>query len=204
MSLLSRTDSMQLRKEGRVLFIDGRHLSELDLFICRVLDILQAHFPYVIVSGYVAILLGRTRSTEDIDILIPICDQPAFIAFHDACIRSGYEFLNAERADGLLSILSSGSGIRLCEREAFIPNIEIKFIKSESDEYSFTNRISVATGGRTFSISPLEIQIAYKLWLGSQKDIEDAIFIHEIARDIIDEGLPRLFCSSFGVAYESA
>ncbi|KUG14638.1 hypothetical protein ASZ90_015724 [hydrocarbon metagenome] len=195
---------MHLRKDGSALFIDGRHLSELDLFVCRVLDILQAHFPYVIVSGYVAILLGRTRSTEDIDILIPVCEQPAFVAFHDACIQNDYEFLNAEGAAGLFSILASGSGIRLCERGAFIPNIEIKFIKNESDEYSFTNRTRLAAGGRTFFISPLEIQIAYKLWLGSQKDIEDAIFIHEIAREIIDEDLFRLFCSSFGVNYESA
>lgn len=52
---------------------------------------------------------------------------------------------------------------------------------------------------RTFSIGPLEMQIAYKFWLGSEKDIVDAIYIREISRDFINEDLLRDFCSSFGV-----
>ena len=43
------------------------------------------------------------------------------------------------------------------------------------------------------------MQIAYKFWLGSEKDIEDAIYLREVCRDFIDEDLLRAFCSSFGV-----
>jgi hypothetical protein len=89
-----------------------------------------------------------------------------------------------------------------CEKDAFIPNIEIKFTRNESDAYSFTNRIPLIINDRTFWIGPLEMQIAYKLWLGSGKDIEDAIYIREISRDFIDEVLLRDFCSSFGVNYD--
>ncbi|MGC9435600.1 MAG: hypothetical protein ACP5C4_05885 [Methanomicrobiales archaeon] len=194
---------MHLHKDGGILYLDGRELSDLDLFVCRVLRVLSAFFSYVIVSGYVAILLGRTRSTEDVDILIPPGDQPICAAFHEACIQHGYEFLNAGNVADLYSLLVSGSGIRLCEQDLFIPNIEIKFIKDEVDAYSFEQRMQLVAGGETFFISPLEIQIAYKLWLGSQKDIEDAIFIREVAGDIIDEDQLCMFCESFGVDDET-
>jgi hypothetical protein len=193
---------MDIIQEGTTLIIRGRHLSELDLFVCRVLDILTSYSPYVIVSGYVAILFGRTRSTEDVDLLIPICDESTFLLLHDKFIELGYEFLNAENGHGLYAILASGSGIRFSEKDAFIPNIEIKFTRNESDAYSFKNRIPLIINDRTFWIGPLEMQIAYKLWLGSGKDIEDAIYIREISRDFIDEVLLRDFCSSFGVNYD--
>ena len=190
---------MDVIQKGTALVISGRRLSELDLFVCRVLDILTPHIPYVIVSGYVAILFGRTRSTEDVDLLIPVCDVSTFLLLHDEFIEQGYEFLNAEDGCGLHSILTSGSGIRLSEKDLFIPNIEIKFTRNESDDYSFNNRIPLIIDDRTFWIGPLEMQIAYKFWLGSEKDIEDAIYIREISRDFIDEDLLREFCSSFGV-----
>ena len=193
---------MEIRKEENKLFLDGRYLSDLDIFVARVLDILTVGSPYVIVSGYVAILFGRTRSTEDVDILIPFCDLSTFVLIHDDFIRNGYEFLNAEDAYGLFSLLASGSGIRLCENGLFIPNIEIKFIKTESDEYSFHNRIPLMIADRTFCISPLEIQIAYKLWLGSEKDIEDALFLQQVTRDLINMNLLQEFFTSFGVSYD--
>ncbi|HOJ96398.1 MAG TPA: hypothetical protein PK024_06120 [Methanospirillum sp.] len=195
---------MTIEKKGERLLIQNRHLSQLDLFVSRVLYTLTKYSPYVIVSGYVAILFGRSRSTEDIDILIPYCDLSLFHTIHDTFIEDGYEFLNAEDASGLYSILASGSAIRLCQKDSFIPNIEIKFIKNESDEYSFTNRIELIIDGKNFWISPLEIQIAFKFWLGSEKDIEDAIFIREVCRDVIDEDLIREFCLSFGVKYETS
>jgi hypothetical protein len=190
---------MDIIQQGTTLIIRNRRLSELDLFVCRVLDILTSYTPYVIVSGYVAILFGRTRSTEDVDLLIPICDESTFLLLHDRFIEQGYEFLNAENGRGLYAILASGSGIRLSEKDVFIPNIEIKFTRNESDAYSFKNRIPLLINDRTFWIGPLEMQIAYKLWLGSGKDIEDALYIREISRDFIDEVLLRDFCSSFGV-----
>lgn len=96
-------------------------------------------------------------------------------------------------------MLTSGSGIRLCEKDSFIPNIEIKFVKNESDDYSFQNRIPLIIADNIFYISPLEIQIAYKIWLGSEKDIEDALFLKEVTSDFIDEKLLQEFYSSFKV-----
>ncbi|MBI2141461.1 hypothetical protein HYU16_03480, partial [Candidatus Woesearchaeota archaeon] len=41
-------------------------LNELDKFVLKFIKILEKHADYVIVSGYVSILFGRSRSTEDI------------------------------------------------------------------------------------------------------------------------------------------
>ena len=47
----------------------SKELSELDKIVIRFIDILKKYTDYVIVSGYVAILLGRDGGTEDIDII---------------------------------------------------------------------------------------------------------------------------------------
>ena len=35
-------------------------------------------------------------------------------------------------------------------------------------------------------ISPIELQIAYKLYLGTDKDLEDAFFLYELFKEKID------------------
>ena len=69
---------------GSMKFIDkktihiDRELSDLDTFAVNFTKILQKHTAYVIVSGYVAILLGRARASEEIDIIIPRIDFSTF------------------------------------------------------------------------------------------------------------------------------
>ena len=41
-------------------------------------------------------------------------------------------------------------------------------------------------GDRHIFISPMEVQIPYKLKLGSEKDIEDAVHLYSIFRDHLD------------------
>ena len=48
----------------------NRELSELDRFVLDVIDVVEKHARYVIVSGYVTILFGRSRGTEDVDFVI--------------------------------------------------------------------------------------------------------------------------------------
>ena len=45
-----------------------RELSDLDKFTLNFVRILSKYAKYVVVSGYVSILFGRARSSEDIDI----------------------------------------------------------------------------------------------------------------------------------------
>jgi len=55
-----------------------REISDLDNFTLDFIKILEKNTDYVIVSGYVAILLGRARASEDVDVIIPKIDFPKF------------------------------------------------------------------------------------------------------------------------------
>ncbi|MFA5296462.1 MAG: hypothetical protein WC382_13225 [Methanoregulaceae archaeon] len=152
--------------------------------------VLEQETEYVIVSVYVAILFGRSRGTEDIDILIPPRGKDAFLKLYHTLVTRGYEFLNAEDADGLFDMLAGGMGIRIAEKDHFIPNIELKFLKDEIDRHVLRNRTLVNIPGASLYISPIDIQIAYKLSLGSDKDIEDAVYLWECFRPLLfDRGI---------------
>ena len=56
----------------------NRELTELDLFVKDFLKVLKKHSDYLIVSGFVSISTGRSRGTEDVDILIPVADENKF------------------------------------------------------------------------------------------------------------------------------
>lgn len=68
----------------------------------------------------------------------------------------------------------------------FIPNIEMKYPKIELDSWTLENRKSVSLNGKQLFISPLELQIAYKLFLGSEKDIEDAKYLYDLTQEHLD------------------
>ncbi len=178
---------MEIRYSGRKIDFSEKRITLLDRFVLDFLRVLEPRTPYVIVSGYVAILFGRSRGTEDVHILIPRLEKDAFTGLHNALLCEGYEFLNAEDADGLYDMLSKKMGIRVAKTGQFIPNIEVKFFKDEVDQSVFQNRVEVVLPDAHVFISPIEIQIAYKLYLGSPKDIEDALFLHEIFRGHLDQ-----------------
>jgi hypothetical protein len=180
-------ENMEIRYSGRKIDFSEKRISLLDKFVLDFLHVLEPRTPYVIVSGYVAILFGRSRGTEDVDILIPWLEKDTFTGLHNALLREGYEFLNAENAEGLYDILTSKMGIRVAKMSQFIPNIELKFFKDAVDLSVFQNRMEVVLSDANVYISPIEIQIAYKLHLGSPKDIEDALFLHEIFREHLDQ-----------------
>lgn len=60
-----------------------KEINELDKLVFKFVSILEKYSDYVIISGYVAILLGRSRSTEDIDVFIREMDFEAFSRFYD-------------------------------------------------------------------------------------------------------------------------
>lgn len=193
-------EHMDIRYSGRKIHFGGKQITLLDRFVLDFIRVLEPQTPYVIVSGYVAILFGRSRGTEDVDILVPRLEKATFVALHDALLRGGYEFLNAEDADGLFEMLTGKMGIRIAKTGQFIPNIELKFFKDEVDRSVFQNRVDVVLPDAHVFISPVEIQIAYKVWLGSPKDIEDALFLFEIFRQHLDQALLKEQMKAFLVS----
>ncbi len=91
-------------------------------------------------------------------------------------------------------------GIRIAEKQQFIPNIELKFQKDDIDERVMKDRVEVRIERESLFISPIEIQIPYKLFLGSEKDIEDAVYLWEIFKDNIDRDCMETWMTRFDVS----
>lgn len=182
-----------------------KELSPLDKFVfrfCRILDKLKIR--YVIVSGYVAIAFGRSRNTEDIDILIEKMGFEKFAKLWNALLKK-YDCINvSDPKSAYFEYLTNKTAIRFAEKGAFIPNFEFKFVKNEKDAYSLDNSTELQINKKSIRISPLEMQIAYKLRLGSVKDIEDARFLFRLFDRRIDKKELKKWLQEFNVPAELA
>ena len=166
----------------RIIEID-RELSDLDLFTLDFIKILRRHTGYVIISGYVSILLGRARASEDIDIIIPKMDFSKFLLLLKDIKHEGFYCLNAKEDDDIYGHIRDNLAVRFAKEKTVIPNIELKFSKNKIDDITLDKKMSVKLGVEEITISHLELQIAFKeVVLKSPKDIEDARHIRNVAR----------------------
>jgi hypothetical protein len=190
---------MELKYEHGKIKIENKVFTALDEFVSDFMKLLEGYTDYVIVSGYVGILFGRARGTEDIDTIIRYMDKDTFTSFYQRLSREGYYFLNPEDVTGLYEMLEEGLRVRIAKEDTIIPNIELKFVKDDFDRYSIDNRLEVVIGEKHLFISPIELQIPYKLYLGSDKDIEDAVYLWDIFKGEIDVSLLGRFMKALNV-----
>jgi len=181
---------MEYDSEKREIY-SNKIINELDKFVIDFIDILERYgIGYVIVSGYVSIVLGRSRATEDVDLLVIPLDFLKFKELFEYLLNNEYECINTSISEEAFEMVKE-HGIRFFKKGKPIPNIEFKIIKRDADKYSFDNKITLflRKANRYFFISPLEIHIAFKLALAadgtdeelmSDKDIEDARFIYKL------------------------
>lgn len=193
-----------LYNPGKKEIILDKELNNLDRFVvdfCSLLD------EYVIVSGYVSILLGRSRGTEDVDLLIPKMDYNDFKRLWDEIHKNGFECITHSNPDDAFAMLREHA-IRFARLKNPTPNIEFKIIKTDLDKYSFENRVKVKIKGDVLFTSPLEMQIAYKLFLAadgtddelmSDKDIEDARHLYRIFKEKINKDELIVFINKLNV-----
>ena len=177
--------------------LTNKTLSELDTFVLGFLSVLKAYTNYVIVSGYVTILFGRARGTEDIDIIIEKMDRGMFERFFNDLTERNYWFLNSDDQNDLFNMLNENLAVRIAKSGEIIPNIELKFVKDYFDNFSLRNSLKVMIGDHEMKISPIELQIPYKLYLSGDKDIEDAIYLYEIFKETIDRKTLKNFLEEF-------
>lgn len=169
--------------------------NKLDTFVKEFTSLLNTlHITYAIVSGYVAILFGRSRTSEDVDILVETLDFKSFTTVWNAIISNDFYCINTKHMkDAYEHYLCHGISLRFAKKDTFIPNIEFKFPKTELDNWTIQERVHVRLNHHYFYISPLELQIPFKLHLGSEKDIEDAKFLYGIFQEHLDMLLLRDF-----------
>lgn len=177
---------MEYEYEGNKITFD-KELSVLDNAVIKFVKILdKLGIEYVIISGYVAILFGRSRATEDVDFFIEPLNMHKFVEFCNN-IDKEYWFLNSSDINELFSMLSDNLSIRTAEKGSVIPNYEIKFALRRHEIDSLQQKIEVIVNGNKLFTSRLEGQIAYKFKLGSEKDIEDALHLYEIFGKNLDK-----------------
>jgi hypothetical protein len=162
----------------------SRELSALDKDVLEFTGILEScDVNYVIVSGYVAILTGRSRSTEDIDIILESLSKTETEQLVTELKNHGYWEM-AMPLDEMYSMLSEGSRIRIAEDGAMYPNFETWFVSNDVEREALSNPLTVMFDEGEVEISPLELQIAYKLRLAQAsdslngKDFEDALHLY--------------------------
>lgn len=167
-----------------------RELSDLDKFTLDFVKILKKHTKYVIVSGYVAILLGRARASEDVDIIILRIGSSTFKPLYNDLKKNNFYCLNAEEEKTVYSYLEDNLAVRFAKIDSMIPNIEMKCTKNEFDKIALEKTIDVIIKNETLHISHLELQIAFKEEvLKSPKDMEDAEHIKDVAKEYLDNKL---------------
>lgn len=180
-------------------FLDDRiefekELNSLDNFVMeftRILD--KMNIRYVLISGYVAILFGRSRSSEDIDIIVEALDFEGFSKLWQEVQKNLECIITDSVKDAYNEYLTTGHSIRFARKGTFMPNIEMKFPKSELDSWTIKERKVVVLNRYKMFISPMELQVAYKLFLGSEKDIEDAKHLYKIFKEHMDKRLLYAF-----------
>ncbi len=165
-----------------------KELNDLDLFTLSFIKILdKVNIKYVIVSGYVAILFGRSRGSEDIDIIIEHIDYSKFKELWTELYLEFECILIDDSKVAYEDYIKLNDRLRFAKKDTFIPNMEVKTPATDIENHVLNNSIEVSLNKNKLLISPFELQIAYKLYLGSEKDIEDARYLYKLFLNRLDK-----------------
>ncbi len=175
--------------EENVLVID-RTLTELDLFVKSFLEILQKHVDYLIVSGFVSISTGRTRGTEDVDVLIPKMDKEQFIPLFNELLENNFWCFQGDTVSEVYPYIAELENVRFARKEELFPNMECIPVTPEKKAqfFEFSHPQHIRIHDFTFKIPPLEFEILYKeLVLKSEKDLLDALHLRTVFSEILKQ-----------------
>lgn len=175
---------IELRNGTLVVQREPNRLDELAIEFAEVLDRLD--IKYVYVAGYVSILAGRARSTEDIDVIIEPIDQDRADQVATTLDELGF-WGPAMPLTSMYEMLNGGDNIWVAPDDQITPHLEVKFARDEFDRASLDGAITARIGEADLRIGPMELQIAYKLYLGGRTDIEDAVHLYTLFEESLSE-----------------
>ncbi|MHA1230433.1 MAG: hypothetical protein ACTSPQ_07285 [Candidatus Helarchaeota archaeon] len=161
-------------------------LTDICLEFCKILD---KYTKYIVVSGFFIICSGRSRATEDIDIIIDSMNFKEFEEMYNELKLNGFTCLQSNDPIEVYNLyLKENIPVRFIKDEKFIPNIELKFKKDYLDEYQIHNRQIIKFTGLDIYFSSIEACIAFKEeLLKSKKDLDDAKFLRIVYKEKINE-----------------
>lgn len=157
----------------------------LDKFVEDFIKIVEKHCEYIIVSGFVAISLGRARGTEDIDLIIEKISKEKFIELHKDLTSNNFECIQTENSEIIYSqYLKNKTSVRYVRKGEFLPEMELKMARDELDNYQIKTKIKIPESGLNIYFSSIEMNIAFKEEaLKSDKDLEDAKHLRILFED---------------------
>ena len=166
---------------------DNRNI--LEVFAEEFCKVVELHCRYIIVSGFVAISTGRTRATEDIDMILPRLDVKTFELLHRGLTVAGFEAMQSDSAQTLFNdYLKDGLSIRYVKIGMALPEMEIKFSKDALDDYQLKTRVKIPLTGLDLWFSSISMNIAFKEeFLKSDKDLEDARHLRKVFEAEVNE-----------------
>ena len=130
-----------------------------------------------------------------------IVEPLSFEQFEDLWkkLKGNFECINTSNIEEAFDYLKSKHAIRFCKNEHFIPNMEFKFKKTGLDDFTLKNKIKIKINDNfIFYTSLLELQIIFKLFLGSEKDIEDAKYLYDLFKNYLNQGILNDLLNQFG------
>ena len=195
--------NMEMEFQEDKIYLD-RELSKLDRMAIYFSEKLrESGIEHVLVSGYVAIVFGRNRASEDIDVICEPVSEDVFGTFWGS-LKEMECIITSDMESAYNNYLKDGIALRFAYRGEFIPNMEMKFISNGAQREAIEGRKIVFLNGHPVPISPFELQIAYKLFLGSEKDIEDARFLLDLFGERVNLALLMRKIREFGLNEEES
>jgi hypothetical protein len=160
----------------------------LDQFCIDFCKIVEKHCRYIIVSGFVAISSGRTRATEDIDMIIEKLSLEQYKKLHTDLIDADFVCVQEDSVEEIYSYLIEKTSVRYIKKNQQLPEMEIKFIKDKLDEIQIQTRIKLPLTGLDVWFSSIDMNIAFKEeYLKSDKDIKDAEHLRKVYPELVNE-----------------
>ncbi|MFB6196948.1 MAG: hypothetical protein ABEI52_01595 [Halobacteriaceae archaeon] len=173
---------IELRENTLVVEREPNRLDELAIRFSAILN--ELDIDHVFVAGYVSILAGRARSTEDIDVLLEECDEQRVSELAQTLDEAGF-WGAAMPLESMYEMLSAGDNVWVAPTGQVTPHLEVKFASDEFDTASLENALTTEIGKESVPIGPLEL--AYKLYLGSETDFEDAVHLYTLFKESLSE-----------------
>lgn len=187
---------VELRNGTLIVERAPNRLDELAIEFSELLD--EFGIEHVYVAGYVTILAGRARATEVIDVLIETIDAETASELARELTESGF-WGPAMPLSSMNEMMEHGGNIWVARDETITPHLEVKVVRDEFDRASLENAMTARIGDSTIPIGPLELQIAYKLYLGAQKDIEDAVHLYTLFEETLSVARLETWVTRLGV-----
>lgn len=166
----------------------NKELNEIDKFVIKVINILSKYVEYVIVSGYIAILFGRSRASEDVDIFIKELSFEKFEKMYHEFTKNGFEWVIEDPKELYNEYLKNGTPIGLWEKNFPLLRMDMKFPKETSQRMLFNDKVEVKLNEFNLYIANIESTIAYKEEIAhSDKDLLDAKHLKLVFEDLDKE-----------------